>query len=110
MKLYYFGMAGRAETSRIMLRAAGTKFEDVCFDRASWEAKYKAKAPTRQCPFLELDNGDILSQSIAINVYVANITGFMPSDAVQQARTLEILATFEEVSPTCCTYFSTNTI
>jgi glutathione S-transferase len=101
MKLYYFGMAGRAETSRIMLRAAGTKFEDVCFDGAKWAAEYKAKSPTGQCPFLELDNGEMLSQSVAINCYVANITGFMPKDTVQQARTLEMLAAFEEVRPTC---------
>jgi glutathione S-transferase len=101
MKLYYFGTAGLAETSRIMLRAAGTNFEDVCFDGATWAAKYKAKSPTRQCPFLELDNGEILSQSMAINVYVASITGFMPSDAVHQARTLEMIAAFDEVRPTC---------
>jgi glutathione S-transferase len=101
MRLYYFEMSGRAEASRIMLRAAGTAFENVCFDTAKWEADYKAKAPTGQCPFLELENGDILSQSLAINVYVANITGFMPSDAVQQARTLEMLEACEEVRPTC---------
>jgi glutathione S-transferase len=102
MKLYYFDLAGRAEPSRIMLRAAGMEFEDLRFDQAKWAADYKAKSPTGQCPFLVLDNGEILCQTVAISVYVANITVFMPSDAVKQARVLEMLAAFDDVRPTCC--------
>jgi hypothetical protein len=102
MKLYYFDFSGRAEPCRIMLEAAGTEFEDLRFDQAKWAADYKAKSPTGQCPFLELDNGEILCQTVAISVYVANITGFMPSDAVKQARVLEMHVAFDDVRPSGC--------
>lgn len=97
MKLYYFDLAGRAECARIMLKAADMPFEDVRFSRDEWIAKYKAMSPTGQCPMLELDDGSMLCQSTAINWYVAAKTGFIPSDAVKQARVTEIVGCFDDV-------------
>lgn len=101
MKLYYFDISGRAGPARLMLKSAGVEFEDIRFKREEWIAKYKAMTPTGQCPFLELDDGSILAQSLAINTYIADKTGFMPSDAVKQARVYELMASFEDVRLPC---------
>lgn len=110
MKIFYFDTAGRAETARIMLTLAGIAFEDVRFSGEEWAAKYKALSPTGQCPMLESDEGDIIAQSSAINVYVATKTGFMPTDEVARARVHELAACLEDVRPTThlstCDYIS----
>ena len=48
MKLYYFGLQGRAEASRLMMKLGGKEFEDVTFTGEEWGAKYKAMSPSGQ--------------------------------------------------------------
>lgn len=50
-----------------------------------------------RAPWLQLDDGTLIAQSIAINTFIAETTGFMPRDALQRARTLELAGCFEDV-------------
>jgi glutathione S-transferase len=97
MKLYYFDSPGRAESARIIFVVGGVQFEDVRFSRDQWVSQYKAKSPTGQAPFLELDNGKILCQSFAIHYYAAAKCGFLPADPEAAARIVELNMCFEDV-------------
>lgn len=97
MKLFYFDLPGRAEVSRIMMHVGDVAFQDVRFNREEWVSKYKALSPTGQSPLLELDDGTKICQSSAISYYAASVSGFLPSDAVGVARTMELLACFDDV-------------
>jgi hypothetical protein len=63
----------------------------------AWLSQYKGKSHTGQSPFLELDSGEVLCQSVAINVYAANLANRWPSDPLQQARHLELVACWNDV-------------
>lgn len=98
MKLYYFEGRGRAEPTRIMLHLAGVAFEDVRFSHAEWLATYQAKSPCGQCPWLELDDGTVLDQSLAIHVFCGDTAGYLPKDdPMQLARTVQLHAAFDDV-------------
>ena len=102
MKLYYFDVAGRAETTRIMFDLGAVEYEDVRFGREEWGSKYKAMSPTGQSPFLELDDGTIICQSTATAVYAAERAGLWPSEPVQRAKVLELIACLEDVRSQPC--------
>lgn len=91
MKLYYFGIAGRAGAIRLMFNLSKTSFEDVTVSFEEWP-EMKAKAPFGQMPWLELDDGTTLAQQVAIEDYVAKLTGFYPSDPWVCARGDEVRA------------------
>ena len=97
MKLYYLDISGRAETTRIMYDLGGVDFEDVRFGFDEVANKYLAKSPTGQSPFLELKDGTIICQSTATAVYAAEAAGLWPSDPVQRAQELELIACLDEV-------------
>ena len=97
MKLYYFDTMGRAESTRIMFELGGVTYEDIRFDREKWATQYKPKSTTGQAPFLELDDGTIICQSTPIAVYAAEMAGIWPSELVQRAKTLELIACFDDV-------------
>merc|ERR1711962_1188188 len=54
MKLTYFNLMGRAETTRLILAQAGVAFEDKRIEPAEWPA-LKASLPMGQLPILEVD-------------------------------------------------------
>lgn len=97
MKLYYFGMPGRAEAARIMLSTKDRAFSDVEFTGEEWGAKYKAMSPNGMAPFLELDDGTLLTQTSAINRYVARLTSYYPDDILAGARTDELVMNMDDV-------------
>lgn len=97
MKLYYFDGKGRAETSRLVMRLGGTDFEDIRFTGPEFATKYKEMSPSGQVPFLELDDGSILTQSSAIEMYCAMKSGMLPEDPFQRARTVELTNAFADV-------------
>jgi hypothetical protein len=43
-----------------------------------------------QAPWLVLDDGRVLTQSLAINLYCAKLAGYLPSDQLLVARTIEL--------------------
>eukprot|EP00983_Pelagomonas_calceolata_P037326 1136288-Pelagomonas_calceolata.AAC.1 len=77
---------GRAEATRLMLRLGKYPFEmsltaddwDYLLKREEW-AELKPKMPFGQVPVLEVD-GKMLSQSSAMERYVAKLTDQYPSD------------------------------
>jgi glutathione S-transferase len=102
LKLYYFPIPWRAEPFRIMMRVAKLPYEEVRFGFDEWTQQYKAKAPSGQCPFIELGDGTLLSQSLAINLYAAAQAGMMHQDPVQAARAVELAMCCDEVRAGAC--------
>jgi len=68
-KLTYFKARARGELIRLLLTAAGQKFEDVTITFEEWP-KLKPSMPLKVLPVLEVD-GKQLSQSLAISRYLA---------------------------------------
>lgn len=79
IKLYYFGLPGRAEVARLCLHFAGTDYEDMRFTFEEWP-KHKGQMPFGQAPAIEVD-GKMLAQSSAIDRYLAGKAGLVPADA-----------------------------
>merc|ERR1711874_391096 len=73
MKITYFNAKGRAELSRLVLAAAGKKYEDIRFKGDDWP-KFKPQTPFGQSPTLEVD-GKVYGQSMAIATYLAREFG-----------------------------------
>lgn len=81
-----------------MLHLAGIAFEDVRFTHDQWIDTYQAQSPSGQCPWLELDCGTVLTQSMAIHAYCAHLAGFLPPGcSVHLARAGELNAAFDDV-------------
>jgi glutathione S-transferase len=55
------------------------------------------KKSVPQCPWLELDDGAVLTQTDAINMLCADLTGFWPTQPLQVARTIELTSALDEV-------------
>ena len=86
LKLSYFDFqGGRGEPARLALAIGGIPFED---DRVSTDwAKRKGQTPFGSLPVLDVD-GQIVTQSNAINRYVGKLTDLYPADAWQAALSL----------------------
>jgi len=100
LKLYYFPLAGRAEAIRMMLNYGDLKFTEQNFTFAEWGSEWKAKMTELAygaVPVLEVD-GKVLSQSSAIQHYVANLAGLYPSDPWEAAKVEEALGLVGEVT------------
>ena len=95
MKLVYFNVKGLGEPARLILAAAGVKYEDFRYqfdvvDLSTYKFNKeefdndkkngKLKKSMGRLPFLEVD-GKVICQSKAIERYLANKFGFMgPND------------------------------
>lgn len=96
MKLTYFDFhGGRGEPARLALAMAGIPFEDDRIPMADWPER-KGETPLGGVPLLEVD-GKVLTQSNAINRYVAKLTGLYPSDFWQAALCDEAMDAVEDV-------------
>lgn len=81
-KLTYFDIDGaRGEPARIAFHSAGIDFED---NRVPFDVFFKSQAsyPFHAVPTLEID-GEIITQSNAINRYVGKLAGLYPENAMQ---------------------------
>jgi len=97
-KMYYFNARGRAEPTRLVLAAAGVKFEDIRFkDRDDWQNNYKKLSPTGQSPFMEVD-GKMMGQSWAMARYVAREHDLYGSNAWEGAMIDQVIYTIEDLS------------
>merc|ERR1712062_327178 len=83
MKLTYFNLMGRAETTRLILAQAGVAFEDKRIEPAEWPA-LKASLPMGQLPILEVD-GKTIGQSMTIARFCGRRFGLAGKDELEGA-------------------------
>ena len=83
-KFHYFDGRGRAEVSRLILTAAGQKFEDIRYSEDDWP-KHKASMPLSQIPVLEYE-GILLPQSMSIARFLARQFNLAGKDNLEQAQ------------------------
>merc|ERR1712156_467849 len=81
IRLTYFPARGRAEISRLILKHAGVKFDDI---RLTGEDFAKVK------PILEY-KGEVLCESMAIAAFLADICNLAGTNAVEKAKANEIV-------------------
>merc|ERR1711860_489690 len=90
-KLTYFDGKGRGEVARLLFAAGGAKFEDKRIKFEDWPA-LKPKTPLGTLPILEVD-GKSLSQSYAINRFLARKFGLSGKNDWDEGRVNEICDT-----------------
>jgi glutathione S-transferase len=74
---------------RILLRQLGLAYESVTVDLFSGETRrpeHLARNPDGRVPVLELDSGEMIPESGAILLYLADSTPFLPDGALERAR------------------------
>uniref|UniRef100_A0AC34RRA4 Glutathione S-transferase n=1 Tax=Panagrolaimus sp. JU765 TaxID=591449 RepID=A0AC34RRA4_9BILA len=86
-KLYYFDVRYYGETARMLLTAAGEKFEDVTWNLEEWQNQRKKESPTGKAPWLEVD-GHVIPESFAIYRFLANRFGYAGKDEFEKALAL----------------------
>jgi hypothetical protein len=85
-RLYYFDLAGRAESIRLACIHGGMAFEDIRLSSADFqELKQSGKLSFGQVPAMEVRENTVLVQSAAILRYVGKKTGLYPADPVSAA-------------------------
>ena len=80
-KLYYFDLYGKGECIRMALHHAKIDYEDIRVTFESWgELKASGKFPFGQLPMLELADGTVMTQSVAIMNYLGAKHNIRPQD------------------------------
>jgi len=100
MKLYDFLPSGNGYKVRLLLSQLNIPFTLIETDILSGETqtdKFLSMNPNGKIPTLALQSGDILSESNAILLYLAEDTQFLPKDKLARAHVNEWLF-FEQYS------------
>lgn len=96
LKLTYFDFnGGRGEAARIALSLGGIPFEDHRIPIADWPS-VREQAPFHAVPTLEVD-GEVITQSNAINRYVGKLANLYPDDPMQALRCDEVMDAVEDI-------------
>lgn len=84
--MHYFNGRGRAEISRLIFAASNTVYDDhrIAFD-TEWPNQ-KKNAPLNQLPYLEMGDGNLLAQSIAIARFIAKETNLAGKNNLEQVN------------------------
>jgi glutathione S-transferase len=97
LKLCYFDFhGGRGEPARLAMHIGGIAFEDHRFAYPEF-ADVRKTTPFGQVPTLTVD-GEQVTQSDAINRYVAKLAGLYPTDAYQALLCDEVMAVVEDAA------------
>jgi glutathione S-transferase len=89
MKLYEHGSSGNCLKCRLVLRALDLPYESVSVDLFRGEtrtAEHFARNPDGRIPVLETDDGDLIPESGAILLYLAEGTPLLPPPGLARAR------------------------
>jgi glutathione S-transferase len=89
MKLYELGSSGNCLKCRILLRQLELPYESVPVDLFLGETRTEehfARNPDGRIPVLETDGGELIPESGAILLFLAEGTPLLPSDGVGRAR------------------------
>lgn len=89
--VYGFSASGNCHKLRLLLTQLGRDYRWVEIDSARGETRterFLAKNPNGKVPLLELDNGEVLSESNAILYWLAAETRFFAGNPWQRAKAL----------------------
>ena len=95
---YYFQGNAKGGLTRAILHAKNVDFEDKRFSFDEW-GNYKSKFEYGQVPAYE-ENGKILTQSAAINLYLADKHGLLGSSAEDRYEITNLLLSYDDFFPT----------
>jgi glutathione S-transferase len=94
MRLYDYAASGNCYKVRLLLALLGREFERVpvdIFAGGTLTPAFGRLNPARETPVLELDDGEVVTQSNAILWYLAEGTTYLPEEAVRRAQVLQWL-------------------
>jgi glutathione S-transferase len=94
MRLHDYPSSGNCYKVRLALAQLGIPYERVnvdIFDGGTLTDEFGALNPARTTPVLETDGGDVLVESNAILVYLAEDSELWPDDAVERSEVLRWL-------------------
>ena len=89
LRLYEHPASGNCLKARILLGHLGIPYERVELDFMSGEPQgpeHVARNPSGEIPVLELDGGELIAQSDAILLYLAEGTSYLPEEPVERAH------------------------
>jgi len=97
IKLTYFAIPGRAESTRLALTIGSVEFEDERITSAEWSVRKASKSgdSLKQLPLLEV-NGQELGQSKAIVRYAGKVAGLYPNDPFMAAQVDLVLDSLDD--------------
>ncbi len=100
LRLYDHLESGNSYKVRLLLTQLGIPFERIELDIRRGESRtpdFLRKNPSGRIPLLELEDGTFLSESNAIQFFLADGTDFLPRDRLSRARVLQWMF-FEQYS------------
>lgn len=96
LKLHYFDFhGGRGEVARLVMSLGNIPFDDIRIRLADWPA-VRDDMPFRALPVLEVD-GEVITQSNAINRFLGRLAGLYPEDPLQALRCDETMDAVEDI-------------
>jgi glutathione S-transferase len=87
--LYDHPASANCLKARVLLRQLGLEFETVTVDLFTGETRrpeHLARNPDGRVPVLELDSGELIPESAAILLYLADGTPLLPPERLERAR------------------------
>lgn len=98
MRLYDYPASGNCLKVRLLLGLLGRSYDRISVDifgGGTLTEDYVLVNPVREVPALELDSGDVVTQSGAILWLLAEGTPYLPAEPLDRARVVQWLA-FEQ--------------
>ena len=96
MTMLYFKPPGRVGVSRMILAYAGVDFNDKRIEFGTLDP-LKPTLPYKQAPTLELEDGTVLGQSMAIARYLANRYNLAGNTAMAKAEADEAVDALSDI-------------
>ena len=106
MKLYYFQGRYRGETIRLAFELAGAAYEDIYL--ISHEQWVSLPLTYKQAPALQLESGQVITQSKAILGFIGRKFGLLPLDIEDAARVEELVEAAADVDTEIGKAFTTD--
>lgn len=98
MRLYDYAASGNCYKARLLLALLGRPYERVPVDIFGGDTltdEFARLNPVRETPVLELDGGELITQSNAILWYLAEGTSYLPDSPLERAHVVQWLS-FEQ--------------
>jgi glutathione S-transferase len=98
MRLYDYAASGNCFKVRLLMALLGTEYERVSVDIFAGDTltpEFGRLNPVRETPVLELDDGNVLTQSNAILWYLAEGSRYLPQTAFERGEVVQWLS-FEQ--------------